>query len=79
MVRLELSYEDLIKGSNPGDSPEDIVNHFFDKCEREYQDKNPCPKCGSHNTHFEPLAFGKGKSTWCEWCDDCEWKKITTC
>lgn len=48
---------------------------FFKQCEEKYQKENPCPKCGSHNTHFEPTAISGPNSSWSEWCDDCGWSK----
>jgi predicted nucleic-acid-binding Zn-ribbon protein len=56
-----------------------LAQAHMDACEKKYQQEHPCPKCGSHNTHLEPIAICGAKSSWIEWCDDCKWEKETDC
>lgn len=52
---------------------EKIMKYF----KQEYQDKHPCPKCGSHNVHIDIDCIGGGNVAGSEWCDDCGWKEDT--
>lgn len=71
---------DIERMLNDPDSPELKLAHaYMDRCEKEYQSKNPCPKCRSHATHLEPIAIDGAKSSWVEYCDDCGWELVTDC
>jgi predicted nucleic-acid-binding Zn-ribbon protein len=61
------------------DKATEQATRYMDECRRKYQQENPCPKCGSHNTHIEPIAIYGPKSAWIEYCDDCGWSKKTDC
>lgn len=42
------------------------VKKHMDECDNEFKEKNPCPKCGSHNVDIDlgtPM-----------WCNDCGWE-----
>ena len=68
-----MTIEDDLNNHNP---PAMVrATRFMQRCEEKYQRENPCPQCGSHNTHLEPTAISGAYSAWVEWCDDCGWKK----
>jgi hypothetical protein len=75
----QLSFEDLfMKELNDPNSPAMIrAKRYMDACEKEYQNKNPCPNCKSHNTHLEPVCINGPESIWVEYCDDCGWERET--
>ena len=45
---------------------------------KQYREKNPCPKCGSHNVDIELNCISGPHMSGSEWCNDCGWKKETT-
>jgi transcription elongation factor Elf1 len=49
----------------------------MDAMEREYQDKHPCPNCGSRNVHIEIDGIGGNCVSGTEWCDECGWRHDT--
>jgi ribosomal protein L37AE/L43A len=55
----------------------DKATKFINFLEKQYQEKHPCPKCGSHNVHIEIAGLGGGCIAGSEWCDDCDWIKET--
>jgi hypothetical protein len=55
------------------------AHKYMEDCEKKYQRENPCPNCGSANVHLEPVTIFGPKSSWIEYCDDCDWKKETDC
>ena len=50
------------------------VEEFLNRAFSNYQEENPCPKCGSHNVDIDLAALGDGCVAGSEWCNDCEWK-----
>lgn len=54
------------------------VELIFKHMKEEYQRKNPCPKCGSHNVQIDIDWISGADMQGREWCNDCGWKKITS-
>jgi hypothetical protein len=53
------------------------VERLFKREEERYQKENPCPVCGSHNTHIEINYINGPHMSGSEYCDDCGWVKET--
>jgi len=57
----------------------DVATQFLDRLfSDDYQDKYPCPDCGSHNVEIDIGGLGDGYLFGDEWCNDCGWSKNTS-
>jgi hypothetical protein len=71
-------YEINRKLNDKNDPAYIAASKYMDSLEKKYQRENPCPECGSHNTHLDLNYISGAHSGWSEYCDDCGWKKTTT-
>ena len=55
----------------------DRAHAVMNRLEKRYQEKHPCPECGSHNVHIEIDNLCGGYVQGREWCDDCKWEQKT--
>lgn len=73
-----LNSDEIVRRMNDPNDPAVIAaRKYMEACEKKYQDENPCPKCGSHNTHLDLNYISGARSSWSEYCDDCGWEKTT--
>ena len=62
---------------SPDETMKENIARFFDNLRKEYQEKNPCPNCGSHNVEIEITTISNALVAGIEWCNDCGWEKET--